>query len=450
MNSETKPTLCLIEDDEIMGESLFDRFELEGYTVDWQRTAKSALAAIGAGDYAVVVSDIRLPDGSGEEIFIRLLERGISLPPFLFITGHGSIDRAVALLKLGATDYITKPFDLDLLVEKVSALCGKLISPCEEDSCRLGISPAMRQITQTLPRLAQHAPTLLITGESGVGKEVIAREIHHLDPRTISRPFVAVNCGAISESLLEAELFGHEKGAFTGAVRARKGVFEQADGGTLFLDEIGDMPLAMQIKLLRAVQERRIVRVGGNAEIAVNLRLICATHRDLRKMVEEGAFREDLYYRIHVIQIKVPPLRERREDILWLTHRFLEEQAPKGERKQLSRAGEEALLAHPWPGNVRELHHAIERASILTPGKLLEPETLFEEDMQPQPFETAHDADLNEYLQACERRYILNALNQHQWQMGNTAAALGISRKNLWEKIKKLEIQADVKDINGD
>ena len=437
MSDISTPSLCLIEDDEIMGESLLDRFELEGYRVEWHRTAQSALAAVGSKDYAAVVSDIRLPDGSGEEVFIRLLERGISLPPFLFITGHGSIDRAVALLKLGAADYITKPFDLDQLVEKVGALCGNRVSPCEEDSCRLGISPAMRQIAQTLPRLAQHAPTILITGESGVGKEVIAREIHHLDPKTQGRPFVAVNCAAVTESLLEAELFGHEKGAFTGAARAREGMFEQADGGTLFLDEIGDMPLSMQAKLLRAVQDRKIVRVGGNAEIAVNLRLICATHRDLRKMVEEGGFREDLFYRIHVIQIKVPPLRERREDILWFAQRFLEEQAAKGERKQLSRAGEEALLAHPWPGNVRELHHAIERASILTPGLLLEPETLFEEGEQPAP---PDNRELGSYLQRCEERHIRDALARNDGHLGRTAESLGISRKNLWEKMRKLDI----------
>lgn len=440
MNNPTKPSLCLIEDDEIMGESLHDRFELEGYAVDWQRTAKSALAAIGSGDYTAVVSDIRLPDGSGEEVFIRLLERGISLPPFLFITGHGSIDRAVALLKLGAADYITKPFDLDQLVEKVGALCGNSFSPCADDGCRLGISPVMRQIAQTLPRLAQHAPTILITGESGVGKEVIAREIHRLDPKTVDRPFVAVNCAAVTESLLEAELFGHEKGAFTGATQTRKGLFEQADGGTLFLDEIGDMPLSMQAKLLRAVQERKIVRVGGNAEIAVSLRLICATHRDLRKMVEDGGFREDLYYRIHVIQIKMPPLRERREDILWFARRFLEEQAAKGERKQISHAGEEALLTHPWPGNVRELRHAIERASILTPGLWLEPETLFEAGEQPPP---PDKRELGCYLQSCEERYIRDALARNDGHLGHTAESLGISRKNLWEKMRKQGITHD-------
>ncbi len=439
MNKPSMPTLCLVEDDAIMGESLLDRFELEGYVVDWYRTARSALEALASKDYAAVVSDIRLPDGSGEEVFIRLLERGISLPPFLFITGHGSIDRAVALLKLGAADYITKPFDLDQLVEKVGALCGNRIAPCEEDGCRLGISQAMRQIAQTLPRLARQASTILITGESGVGKEVVARELHRLDPGAADRPFVAINCGAVSESLLEAELFGHEKGAFTGAARMRKGVFEQADGGTLFLDEIGDMPLSMQVKLLRAVQERKIVRVGGNTEIPVSLRLICATHRDLRKMVEEGSFREDLYYRIHVIQVRIPPVRERREDILWFAHRFLEELSAKGEHKRLSRAGEEALLAHTWPGNVRELRHAIERAAILTPGDLLEPEALFEECELPA---RAENRELGSYLQSCEERYIRDALARHESHLGRTAESLGISRKNLWEKMKKLGISS--------
>ncbi|MBU0501184.1 MAG: sigma-54 dependent transcriptional regulator [Gammaproteobacteria bacterium] len=441
MHDLTRPRLCLIEDDAIMGESLFDRFELEGYRVDWCRTAQSALAAIIGGDYALVVSDIRLPDGNGEEIFIRLLERGIGLPPFIFITGQGSIDRAVALLKLGAADYITKPFDLDDLVEKVDALCGNRVPACPEGGCILGISPAMRQIARTLPRLAQHAPTILITGESGVGKEVIARQIHRLDPAGGEKPFIAVNCAALTESLLEAELFGHEKGAFTGAARQRKGVFEQADGGTLFLDEIGDTPLSMQVKLLRAIQERKIVRVGGDTEIPINLRLICATHRDLRQQVEDGAFREDLYYRVHVIQIKVPPLRERREDILWFAQRFLEEQPIKGERKQLSRAAEKALIAHAWPGNVRELRHAIERAAILTPAPLLEPEALFDEG--DDSLDKEETLELNSYLQSCEAGFIREALARNNGHLGHTAEALGISRKNLWEKMRKLGIDKE-------
>ena len=219
-----------------------------------------------------------------------------------------------------------------------------------------------------LPRLAQHAATILISGESGVGKEKVALELHRADAGGAGRPFVAVNCGAVTESLLEAELFGHEKGAFTGAARARKGYFEQANGGTLFLDEIGEMPLAMQVKLLRAIQERSITRVGGEAPIPVSLRLICATHRDLKQMVEQGTFREDLLYRINVIQLKVPPLRERKDDILWLVRLFLDQYAAQHQttRKSLHASAELAVLEYPWPGNVRELKHAIERAYILS------------------------------------------------------------------------------------
>lgn len=444
MNNTTKPSLCLIEDDEIMGESLLDRFELEGYAVDWQRTAQSALAAIGNGNFTAVVSDIRLPDGSGDEVFVRLLERGISLPPFLFITGHGSIDRAVALLKLGAADYITKPFDLDQLMDKIRALAVSE-PPSRNIKPGLGLSAAMRRIADMLPRLALHASTILITGESGVGKEKVALDLHNSDPKAAGKPFVAVNCGAITESLMEAELFGYEKGAYTGAARAKKGLFEQADGGTLFLDEIGEMPLAMQVKLLRVIQERSIVRVGGETPIPVDLRLVCATHRNLKQMVEQGTFREDLFYRINVIQLRIPPLRERKEDILWFADLFLEQFAAQHgvKKKSLHPSAKLALLDYPWPGNVRELKHAIERAYILNNDETLKTEALFEDGLLPPSLTAVSEADLNQYLQTCERRYIVNTLDRHQWHMGNTAAALGISRKNLWEKIRKLDIQAE-------
>jgi DNA-binding NtrC family response regulator len=437
----TSPHLCLVEDDEIMGESLCDCFQLEGFTCDWHKTATSALASITKRNYAAVISDIRLPDLSGDEMFTRLIAANITLPPFIFITGFGTIDTAVRLLKLGAADFITKPFDLDALVEKIRKQAA-ISQPREEESQPgLGVSVVMRRISGMLPRLAQHASTILITGESGVGKERVALELHQHARGIADQPFVAVNCGAITESLLEAELFGHEKGAFTGAARMRKGVFEQACGGTLFLDEIGEMPSAMQVKLLRTIQERSIVRVGGDKPIPVNLRLICATHRDLRQMVECGTFREDLFYRINVIQIRIPPLRERKDDILWLAGLFLEHFA-KGHGdtgKALHPAAELTLLDYPWPGNVRELKHAIERACILSPGRVLDADALFEEGLIA-PCAAMPDADLSQYLQTCERRYIMNALNNHEWHMGQTALALGISRKNLWEKIRKLEI----------
>lgn len=441
------PTLCLVEDDEIMGESLCDRFRLEGFDVDWHRSAGSALEAIPSRDAVAVISDIRLPDLSGEILYERLREQGKPLPPFVFITGYGSIDRAVHLLRQGAADYITKPFDLDALVEKIRALSISHVPKAATTATppRLGVSAAMRSIEAMLPRLARQATTILITGESGVGKEVIAREIHRLDAATAGKPFVAVNCGALPETLLESELFGYEKGAFTGAMRLRRGVFEQADGGTLFLDEIGDMPPAMQVKLLRVIQDRVVVRLGGEAPVPVKLRLICATHRDLKKMVESGGFREDLFYRIHVINLKIPPLRERREDILWFAQLFLDEFAREhgGPRRVLHEGCRQMLLGYDWPGNLRELKHCLERACILSPDGELRPDAMFETDLgetgagpgAPAPGLVAH-------LRECERAYILQALERQRWHLGHTADDLGISRKNLWEKMKKLGIES--------
>ena len=438
---KTSLRVCLVEDDPIMGESLCDRFELEGIRFDWCKTASSALESVAAHNYGVVVSDIRLPDATGEELFRRVIERERFVPPWIFITGYGSIDRAVALLKLGAADYVTKPFNLDELIEKLHA-AGRVPWPACRDEpccCTLGASRQMSEIAGMLPRLAEQASTLLLTGESGVGKEVIAREIHRCDPRTRERAFVAVNCGALPEALLEAELFGHERGAFTGAVRLRRGVFEQATGGTLLLDEVGDMPPAMQVKLLRVLQERAVVRVGGESQIPVNVRLICATHRDLATMVEQGQFRKDLFYRINVINIRIPPLRERPDDIMWLAQRFLAEHAARrpAERKAFSRAAERVLMSYPWPGNARELRHCIERAWILTTGQMLEPEALFEE-VSLRQVASHHTGDsLAEYLEACERTYLLRTLNRNEGQITASASDLGISRKNLWEKMRK-------------
>ncbi|WP_136415986.1 sigma-54 dependent transcriptional regulator [Herbaspirillum sp. ST 5-3] len=448
MISHQLPRLCLIEDDAIMGESLCDRFELEGYSFDWYKTAASATAGLDNKQYAVVISDIRLPDQTGDDMFIQLRKQIPSLPPFIFITGFGAIDTAVSLLKQGAADYITKPFDLDSLMEKIRLLVSS--APQQRSAAGLGISPAMRRIAEMLPRLVDHATTICITGESGVGKEKVALELHRGAPESQDKPFIAVNCGAITETLLEAELFGHEKGAFTGAARTKKGVFEQADGGTLFLDEIGEMPLSMQVKLLRVIQERCITRVGGEKLIPANVRLVCATHRDLKQMVEQGTFREDLFYRINVIQLKIPPLRERKEDILWFADLFLEHYATQLniKKKWLLPATEMVLLDYPWPGNVRELKHCIERAYILTNDQNLSLEHLFDDAVLAQHTipTIKTDADLSHYLHECERRYIMKALDRHQHHMGNTAAALGISRKNLWEKMRKLEIAGEIKE----
>jgi transcriptional regulator with PAS, ATPase and Fis domain len=302
----------------------------------------------------------------------------------------------------------------------------------------------MREIDTTLARIAPYACYVLITGESGVGKEVTARRLHALAFGGETRPFVAVNCGAFADSLLESELFGHERGAFTGAVRAKRGVFEQADGGTLFLDEVSEMPLSMQVKLLRVLQDRKITRVGGDGAVEAEFRLICATHRDLRSMVSEGTFREDLFYRINVVHLHVPPLRERHEDIVWLADRFLDSlnSAHPERRRTWGLAARESLARYPWAGNVRELKHCVERAWILGSGATIELPDLAR-GLEPGCSVDAQGvSQLRGFLECCERSHIVEMLERHGWAIGKTAAALGISRKNLWERMRRLRIEA--------
>ncbi|MDO9144403.1 sigma-54-dependent transcriptional regulator [Rhodoferax sp.] len=434
------PKICLIEDDEIMGESLADRLELEGFSFDWHRDGCAAHAALRSHDYALVISDIRLPDITGDALYEQLRGEHLSLPPFVFITGHADIDTAVRLLKAGAHDYITKPFDLDELIEKINAVVAQGSS---QGHTALGQSPAMRRIEAMLHRLATSDTSVLITGESGVGKERVAQALHQLTG--VTKPFIAVNCGALTESLLEAELFGYEKGAFTGALRTKKGVFEQANGGTLFLDEIGDMPLSMQVKLLRALQERCIVRVGGETPIPVDLRLMCATHQVLQERVQSGDFREDLYYRINVVELRIPPLRERPEDILPLARQFLAAIAATNKKPPLilTPAAEHALKHYRWPGNVRELKNALERASLMSDGRTIAHDKLFDRPAPQLTEQQVEAGSLRDYLSECERDFIVHALDNCQWQIACCADSLGISRKNLWEKMRKLGIDKD-------
>jgi len=444
--AEQGARVCVVEDDPIMGESLCDRLEIEGYAVEWCRTGSEALAALEARPCRVLLSDVRLPDMSGEAMFERLLGRGQALPPVLFMTAYGEVEHAVRLLKLGAADYLTKPFDIEQLMDKVRVLCA-LPAPAGSDGevPRLGISSVMRELEAKLPRIARYSSTVLITGESGVGKEMTARRLHALAAAGREAPFVALNCAAVSEGLIESELFGHERGAFTGAERVRRGVFEQADGGTLFLDEIGDMPLPMQAKLLRVIQERSVVRVGGEHERPVEVRLVCATNRDLPARIRAGAFREDLYYRINVIRLHVPPLRERREDVLWHVEACLREHARAypGDGKSLHPAARQALLRYEWPGNVRELHHCIERACVLTEGRVITVADLFETRAADEhPCGPAPVGRLRPYLQAVERDYLREALERNGWAIGQTAEQLGISRKGLWERMRRLGIEA--------
>ncbi|OGA04804.1 MAG: hypothetical protein A3H35_17740 [Betaproteobacteria bacterium RIFCSPLOWO2_02_FULL_62_17] len=349
--------------------------------------------------------------------------------------------KAVRLLKLGAADYITKPFEIESLLEKTRSLTAAAAAECQ--GAQFGVSPAMRRLEAALVKLGPAGSNVLITGEQGVGKESLAVALHRRRYADSSRPFIALNCGAIAESALAAELFGQEKPGAGGTARVRKGAFELAHGGTLFLDEVGDVPHSLQGSLLRVIQERRVIRLGGEMRVPVDLRIVCAAERDLRQRVERGEFREDLYYYINVVALHVPPLRERKEDILWLAQRFLEQEAAgrRGETKLLSARAERLMLEYPWPGNVRELRSAIERACLLGPDGALQPEALFEE--LPPAFDSKSET-LDEHLRIFERQYITRVLAMHEGhgRITRTAATLGISRKNLWERMRRLGIAA--------
>ena len=348
-----KHRICLIEDDELLGDALAERFRLEGYASDWYRTGRTARTALSQKRYSIAVSDISLPDLNGDELYASLGDEGVPLPPFLFITGHGAIHQAVRLIKLGAVDYITKPFDVAELLAKLRQLYMPAMA--DEVDSGLGVSSDMRKVDAVLRKLATQPTPLLITGESGVGKEFVAQRLHRLCDPAGKQPFIAINCSAIPEALIEAELFGYETGAFTGAIRSRRGYFEQAHGGTLFLDEIGDMPLSLQAKLLRVIQERTVTRIGAERTTKVEFNLVSASHRNLKTMVESGEFREDLYYRIKVFEVHVPALRERVDDILWLARSFLQTRSTKGGGRAftLHPRTEKYLQAYPWPGNIR-------------------------------------------------------------------------------------------------
>jgi len=441
------PRICLIEDDPIMGESLTDRFLLEGFALDWFKSGGPALEALRGSAYDAVISDVRLPDVSGEDVFSAARREIERVPPFLFITAYASVDRAVDMLKQGAHDYVTKPFDINELVAKVRRVAGTpegVPPPADDGTCPLGCSAAMRSLASQAPRIAARARTVLITGESGVGKEILARHLHSLAHPQGNAPFVAVNCGALPQNLIEAMLFGHERGAYTGADRMRKGHFEQAHGGTLFLDEVAELTPPMQVNLLRVLQDRRIQRIGSEDWIDVDLRVVCATHQDLRVLVSQGSFREDLYYRINVVHLTIPPLRARADDVLWLAQALLEEQAAQmGEQpRTLAPAARAVLLAHSWPGNVRELRNRIERACVLSPNIVLAASDLFEE-MEPGPLSSNGLPSLADFVSEAERSYLQAVLQRFSGRVGAAAAALGISRKTLWEKTKRYGLRID-------
>ncbi len=425
--------VALVEDDPIMGESLVQRLALDGIAVQWWRNGRDALAAMETGRFRAVVCDIKLPDMSGEELFTET-SRSMRTP-FLFITGHADIDQAVRLMRAGAADYVTKPFDVETLLTRLETIGADEGSGDEV----LGCSAASRRVERLLRKLSSVNTTVLLTGETGSGKEVAARFLHASSARC-REPFMAVNCAAIPSQLLESELFGHEKGAFTGAAQRHLGYAERAGAGVLFLDEIGELHLDLQAKLLRLVQDRSFHRVGGERPIAFNGRLVAATNADLAAMVDAGRFREDLLYRINVVSVEVPALRDRLEDIPLLMNRFFSDLADEMDSslRGFDVGAEEAALAHAWPGNVRELRNRVERAVALSDGMWITAADLFPESVRSEPVGNAFLQTLEDVRQSAERRHIARALASTGGETGAASKLLGIGRSTLWEKMKRL------------
>ncbi len=429
----------LVEDDPVMGESLVQRLKLEGFDVSWTRTGRQAIERLECVTADAVVCDLRLPDMSGEEVFRTSC--GANQAPFLFITAYGEIDQAVRLMRMGAADYVTKPFELPEFLDRLNNLVQPRLE--EQGADLLGPSEKIRKLEALLRRIGQLSSSVLLTGETGSGKEVCARFLHMVSPQA-HRPFLAVNCSAIPQELMESELFGHERGAFTSANARHHGFAERAGEGVLFLDEIGAMPVTLQAKLLRLVEDREFFRLGGEKRVRFGARLICATNEDLGRAIADGRFREDLYYRINVVSVRVPPLRERPEDVTWLLERFIAEFSELHGREPLglSALAEEAALVHDWPGNVRELRNRVERAVALCLGERIGPADLFPGELGATP-STAGFTSLAAVREAAERRQILRALEETGGQLGQAAALLGISRTTLWEKMHRYGLSED-------
>lgn len=449
--------ILLVEDKDSLRRVLRLTLENAGYSVSEAVDASSALNEIATSRHQLVLTDLRMPNGSGLDV-LRAARTADADVPVIVMTAFGSIDEAVQAMKDGAHDFLQKPVDsnhLLLLVNRAleqARLRTENVLLREEWSRRygfpriLGESEALKRTVGETQRVAQTEATVLLLGESGTGKELFARAVHHLSARR-DKPFVAINCAAIPETLIENELFGHERGAFTGANDRRQGKFELAAGGTVFLDEIGELPLAVQGKLLRAIEEKVVDRIGGRAPVAVDVRVVAATNKDLKAAVENGEFRGDLFFRLAVFPIEIPPLRDRGEDVVLLARHFAAELGKelRGREAQLSPAAVAAVQQHHWPGNVRELENAIERACILTDTMTLEPadlglvtsgadesEALRELDLSGTLSDVGHRA-----LRLVERRKIVRALEANMGNKSKTAEDLGVSYKTLLNKMKE-------------
>lgn len=433
--------ILIVDDEPVVRDSLGKWFTEEGFTVRTVGSAQEALSSFQPHTWDVALLDIKMPGMDGIELQNRLREADPDLI-VIVMTGYASVETAIQALKQGAYDYICKPFEPDELVHTINNAMEHRRAKKEVLQLRehlqeafprvqiIGESPAMKRVYELIEMVAPTDATVLITGESGTGKEVVARAIHEASPRRLM-PFMAIHCGALTETLLESELFGHERGAFTGAQARRKGKFEAADGGTVFLDEIGDISLKTQTDLLRVLQDKEIVRIGSTAPFKVDFRCIAATNRDLEAMVKEGSFRFDLFYRLNVLSIHLPPLRERREDIPLLAESFLKKHtlAMNKSPMRISHDALNLLMSYDWPGNVRELENAVERALVIGKGSEIVPANF------PMQL-TAPQATSGRRLEDVARAHIERILEESGWNLTHAAETLAIDRSTLYSKIK--------------
>ncbi len=439
--------ILVVEDDRDFRELLLSHLISCGYQVEGASHGEEALSLLEEKDFSLVLLDLLLPDMNGIEV-LRWIKENLSLTEVIVITGHGTIRTAVEAMKLGAFDFLTKPCSLseiEITVKKALETRGmkreNLLYRKERDvstsySDYVFESPKMKEILRFVEKVSCSDCPVLITGESGVGKEVVANLIHRNSDRS-DKPMVTLNIASIPRDLVEAELFGYERGAFTGAERSREGFFELADGGTLFLDEIGEMPLDLQAKLLRAIETKKFYRVGGRREIESDVRIITATNRDLKELIREGKFREDLYYRLNVVEIHVPPLRERREDIMPLAHHFLRKFSRKYSKrvKGFTEGARKLLLSYHWPGNVRELRNAIERAVLFSEGETIDVRDLsclLKPEQAPNGTKT---------LKELEKEHILRVLEEVGYNKKRASQILGIPLRTLYRKLEAYGIK---------
>jgi two-component system response regulator HydG len=444
--------ILIVDDEPAARTTLGILLRKRGHRVVQAEGAKAAAKTLAEMAFDLVVTDLRMPDGDGLEV-LRAARGHCPEASVILLTAYAGWESAKEAMRLGAFDYFEKGKEPDEFLHRVDKALEETGLRRENENLRrqvreryslpgiIGHSKKMQQALDLVMRVAPTDATILIQGESGTGKEVIAKAIHHTSPRA-QHAFVAVNCGALPEPLLESEIFGHVKGAFTGATVHKKGLFEDAHGGTFFLDEIGDMPLSLQVKFLRVLQEGEIRRVGSNQATTVDVRVLAATNRDLGQLMQQGQFREDLYYRLNVIPLVLPPLRERREDIPALAEHFLRRFGDKQHRPlSLTASAVERLLRYPWPGNVRELENAMERTAILARNDLIGPDELPPHIASGTPLGPAPVLPREQTLAEVEKSHILQTLERCGWNHSHAAEALGIGRTSLWRKLKEYQIE---------